>query len=193
MFNQVVDHWPASATNTADMIKGEQVWRNLGQFAPAFFEAIPRVIVCRKPLFAPSATDAYPGRNLAQLGLQADQIFFRGGLDIRQQEFHLGLDGNLGQKMVFPQQIGVPRELHFNAGEFPTGLLNPMQAKKGMNPVDLGGLGFIRSEEHTSELQSRQYLVCRLLLEKKKKNIQNSELNLTRSDVAAHLSAQSCV
>src|SRR3712207_7152170 len=29
---------------------------------------------------------------------------------------------------------------------------------------------FERSEEHTSELQSRQYLVCRLLLEKKKKN-----------------------
>src|SRR3712207_7595011 len=28
-----------------------------------------------------------------------------------------------------------------------------------------------RSEEHTSELQSRQYLVCRLLLEKKKKPI----------------------
>src|SRR3712207_7896321 len=28
--------------------------------------------------------------------------------------------------------------------------------------------GLIRSEEHTSELQSRQYLVCRLLLEKKK-------------------------
>src|SRR3712207_7882662 len=27
----------------------------------------------------------------------------------------------------------------------------------------------LRSEEHTSELQSRQYLVCRLLLEKKKK------------------------
>src|SRR3712207_7566799 len=31
---------------------------------------------------------------------------------------------------------------------------------------------FQRSEEHTSELQSRQYLVCRLLLEKKK-NINN--------------------
>src|SRR3712207_8856776 len=28
-----------------------------------------------------------------------------------------------------------------------------------------------RSEEHTSELQSRQYLVCRLLLEKKKNNL----------------------
>src|SRR3712207_7501409 len=35
-----------------------------------------------------------------------------------------------------------------------------------------GGGGAVhvpRSEEHTSELQSRQYLVCRLLLEKKKK------------------------
>src|SRR3712207_8342428 len=32
-----------------------------------------------------------------------------------------------------------------------------------------GSLGHGRSEEHTSELQSRQYLVCRLLLEKKKK------------------------
>src|SRR3712207_6872419 len=31
-----------------------------------------------------------------------------------------------------------------------------------------------RSEEHTSELQSRQYLVCRLLLEKKKKLIEQS-------------------
>src|SRR3712207_8208735 len=30
-----------------------------------------------------------------------------------------------------------------------------------------------RSEEHTSELQSRQYLVCRLLLEKKKKYIKH--------------------
>src|SRR3712207_7511239 len=29
-------------------------------------------------------------------------------------------------------------------------------------------IGQVRSEEHTSELQSRQYLVCRLLLEKKK-------------------------
>src|SRR3712207_6974535 len=29
----------------------------------------------------------------------------------------------------------------------------------------------LRSEEHTSELQSRQYLVCRLLLEKKKEDV----------------------
>src|SRR3712207_8484485 len=34
-----------------------------------------------------------------------------------------------------------------------------------------------RSEEHTSELQSRQYLVCRLLLEKKKKQINKHDDN----------------
>src|SRR3712207_7020090 len=33
----------------------------------------------------------------------------------------------------------------------------------------------LRSEEHTSELQSRQYLVCRLLLEKKKHNYGTDE------------------
>src|SRR5690349_25165928 len=33
----------------------------------------------------------------------------------------------------------------------------------------LGGLPDVRSEEHTSELQSRRDIVCRLLLEKKKK------------------------
>src|SRR5256884_252498 len=39
---------------------------------------------------------------------------------------------------------------------------------KGMSPVEQEGL---RSEEHTSELQSRLHLVCRLLLEKKKNAI----------------------
>src|SRR2546422_6841667 len=39
-----------------------------------------------------------------------------------------------------------------------------------IEPLDGGG----RSEEHTSELQSRLHLVCRLLLEKKKKTIQKT-------------------
>src|SRR5687768_18313944 len=38
-------------------------------------------------------------------------------------------------------------------------------------PVGRSRLGRFRSEEHTSELQSRLHLVCRLLLEKKKKYI----------------------
>src|SRR3712207_8687129 len=35
----------------------------------------------------------------------------------------------------------------------------------------------VRSEEHTSELQSRQYLVCRLLLEKKKNHMPTTTIN----------------
>src|SRR3712207_7665874 len=37
-----------------------------------------------------------------------------------------------------------------------------------------------RSEEHTSELQSRQYLVCRLLLEKKTKSLMPSSARQTK-------------
>src|SRR3712207_6860342 len=43
------------------------------------------------------------------------------------------------------------------------GLL-PQQSLNLLNGLQVR---FVRSEEHTSELQSRQYLVCRLLLEKK--------------------------
>src|SRR3712207_8883301 len=47
-------------------------------------------------------------------------------------------------------------------------LLADHRVVDGVQPVDQ--LDPLRSEEHTSELQSRQYLVCRLLLEKKKKH-----------------------
>ena len=47
---------------------------------------------------------------------------------------------------------------------------------------------YLRSEEHTSELQSRQYLVCRLLLEKKKNNNHNNnnKKNKTKNMKKAH-------
>src|SRR3989441_3992264 len=44
--------------------------------------------------------------------------------------------------------------------------------------------GVVRSEEHTSELQSLAYLVCRLLLEKKKKN----EKNMTQETILVNTS-----
>src|SRR5690554_7644393 len=44
------------------------------------------------------------------------------------------------------------------------------------------GNGRVRSEEHTSELQSRPHLVCRLLLEKKKKKQQRINLSHTNND-----------
>src|SRR3712207_7336392 len=45
-----------------------------------------------------------------------------------------------------------------------------------------------RSEEHTSELQSRQYLVCRLLLEKKKNTSSLPSFFLCFHDTLSHLS-----
>src|SRR3712207_7979614 len=45
------------------------------------------------------------------------------------------------------------------------------EAKEDVDLIaQVGSINLKRSEEHTSELQSRQYLVCRLLLEKKNKN-----------------------
>src|SRR3712207_8034393 len=46
-----------------------------------------------------------------------------------------------------------------------------MGGEDPLEPVRAAAAGADRSEEHTSELQSRQYLVCRLLLEKKKQTI----------------------
>src|SRR5947209_9152736 len=44
----------------------------------------------------------------------------------------------------------------------------------------------IRSEEHTSELQSRQYLVCRLLLEKKKKKKKQKQIEHIETRIKQH-------
>src|SRR2546421_2863948 len=59
------------------------------------------------------------------------------------------------------------------------------------NPMSVG-----RSEEHTSELQSRSDLVCRLLLEKKKKNTCNAgpvQAATESSQYRASRSRQPCV
>src|SRR5256884_3001838 len=52
-----------------------------------------------------------------------------------------------------------------------TPLLGGMIADRWIGQRNGVVIGALRSEEHTSELQSRLHLVCRLLLEKKKKNI----------------------
>src|SRR3712207_7204929 len=57
-----------------------------------------------------------------------------------------------------------PRKAHRGAGRGP-----PAALGHHARPRTGGRRARRRSEEHTSELQSRQYLVCRLLLEKKKK------------------------
>src|SRR3712207_8120242 len=70
------------------------------------------------------------------------------------------LDGVLTRDEAHPAAAGdVPDRL-------PAAVVDVGHVPTGRIAVRLG-----RSEEHTSELQSRQYLVCRLLLEKKKQHI----------------------
>src|SRR3712207_8128124 len=64
--------------------------------------------------------------------------------------------------------VGLARErIEAGRGErFVLGCLG--KGEPSRNVAELSRRYKVRSEEHTSELQSRQYLVCRLLLEKKK-------------------------
>src|SRR3712207_7332744 len=68
---------------------------------------------------------------------------------------------------------GQPRPAHDHTADADAGVdrLGPVGDDAALHQVDHAvgeQAGVDRSEEHTSELQSRQYLVCRLLLEKKK-------------------------
>src|SRR2546425_1431291 len=66
--------------------------------------------------------------------------------------------------------------LCFVGAEAPTPSQGPNCPLAFSQPFLLHG-GSARSEEHTSELQSLAYLVCRLLLEKKKNKKKNCECN----------------
>src|SRR3712207_5662216 len=67
--------------------------------------------------------------------------------------------GYKDQELVVTMQRGKGTEAYFELDD----------DQLSLNQVVVTGTRTQRSEEHTSELQSRQYLVCRLLLEKKKK------------------------
>src|SRR3712207_6976721 len=68
------------------------------------------------------------------------------------------------------------RGLDVSAFDINQKMLKPSGKVKIQNKLNacVKAADFVRSEEHTSELQSRQYLVCRLLLEKKYRPIRAS-------------------
>src|SRR2546430_5070464 len=57
----------------------------------------------------------------------------------------------------------------------PLGERSPFERPRRIPLGNGQGISYTRSEEHTSELQSQSNLVCRLLLEKKKKNISRGQ------------------
>src|SRR5438034_10291844 len=65
-------------------------------------------------------------------------------------------------------------------GELARGALDPELAGVAADRPVVVAPESPRSEEHTSELQSHSDLVCRLLLEKKKKKTKNDEYKITR-------------
>src|SRR2546422_6265757 len=77
---------------------------------------------------------------------------------------------------LFAGDFEVPSRGHTGSRRDTSWLSTPSSPRRlalGLPPQWLD-LEMPRSEEHTSELQSRLHLVCRLLLEKKKKNIKKN-------------------
>src|SRR3712207_8446039 len=71
-----------------------------------------------------------------------------------------------------------PRSYAWRPGEArPPTPASPGSAAPSGGPAPVPAASQLRSEEHTSELQSRQYLVCRLLLEKKSTTHCHTHLN----------------
>src|SRR5690349_23450346 len=65
------------------------------------------------------------------------------------------------------------------------------EGERGSSGRGAGDRGDYRSEEHTSELQSRRDLVCRLLLEKKKKKIKQELVYVVQMDTEQRLTSKS--
>src|SRR2546421_5553092 len=70
-------------------------------------------------------------------------------------------------------------------GEFPLGVVDAEVRQRA--GAEIGRLVRGRSEEHTSELQSRSDLVCRLLLEKKKKKTTNTTSRIPTPYAESHV------
>src|SRR3712207_7190608 len=76
------------------------------------------------------------------------------------------------EKETLPGVVLGQKQIPVNAvGSYTPSGMYPMFGSSIMTVAVAKVAGVKRSEEHTSELQSRQYLVCRLLLEKKKNKI----------------------
>src|SRR5690606_34359932 len=147
-----------------------------------------RIVECCRPEKAMAACAALPGsgwrgsgwRSLAALGMTFRQPRACGAWAVRSLDdlrHHAGADGAAAfadrETQAFVHRDRVDQRhhhLHVVARHHHLGALRQRHraGDVGRAEVELRAVTLERSEEHTSELQSRENLVCRLLLEKKK-------------------------
>src|SRR2546427_4998289 len=104
---------------------------------------------------------------------QATKKLYQGEVDIR-----VAIDRDSGNYDTFRRWLVVPddaglqnpdaEEMLMDAQDRVPGISEGEYIEEEIESVPIGRIGAMRSEEHTSELQSQSNLVCRLLLEKKK-------------------------
>src|SRR5690606_40751038 len=107
--------------------------------------------------------------------LEFRRVLFRSRIDANLLDTRIDqvAEGAHGQRQVFIDQRRRPRSLHLLIDLLPEAaqVADVHKDLVAASPFRCGAqnetAGFLRSEEHTSELQSRENLVCRLLLEKK--------------------------
>src|SRR5947209_17389154 len=170
IFNDHVQDTDALAERLKD-IEALVLIRERTQIRAPLLERLPKLKLIRQ-------RSVYPHIDIAactRLGIVVSSNMHPGAPSYSTAELTWGLI--LAAAREIPQNVA-----GLKAGKWQTGIGNTLRGKT-LGIYGYGRIGgavakvgvamgleiLVRSEEHTSELQSRQYLVCRLLLEKKKK------------------------
>src|SRR5207253_9720565 len=120
-----------------------------------------------------------PSRTTLGFGCMFLDVDLDGALDLAVANGHIdetvrNIRGNVGYaqppQLFLNEGHGKFRDVAAEAG----GGFDQPRVGRGLAYGDLDRDGDLRSEEHTSELQSRGHLVCRLLLEKKKTKVRDT-------------------
>src|SRR5690554_7032950 len=154
--------WPLTARLAARLAAtslSPSAWASSGVTSVAASRPLSSI---RNELFIFSSTSR------VMVGMQALQARLRHmGIDLR------GRQVTVAQQQLYDTQVG-PMIQQMGGKGVPQGMGRQRTLDAGGARMDLDAIpeglarhGAIRSEEHTSELQSRPHLVCRLLLEKK--------------------------
>src|SRR5260370_7836318 len=127
-----------------------------------------------------------PTFTMLQVDVTDDQSVQSAIAGVLQREGRLDIVvNNAGIAIAGPLELTSIEEAHrqfdvnlFGAFRVCRAVLPIMRRQGSGYIVNIGSIGGLRSEEHTSELQSHLNLVCRLLLEKKKKNNRYSDIEV---------------